>query len=353
MNPKAILASIFTPWTAARCPGLADTRHIIGSWAARSLLLYFVVERVAAVAWVDPTRQPPLNYVTYDYWQYFISDLGARGCQPRDVGSVYARNICSPLFPMMDLSLISLGAGIVVAAALITSTVLRVGGHHERFKDATTRPTEPGDVRISEARRVARHVVGEHFDHRVGWRHHVTNFTRFLMACAGASLVGVGAFPEDYNTPMHVYSTEAFLVCSVFTVLFLAVLWWTPRPFVAIAMFFTAIWASYGGYMLLALSWGWLDPNHAYPRGWYERSVVYGFIAGMSILGLTLGSGARAERRAKKAGKHAHVPPSPDEGVTLFSSNPDAEGGEPGVDVASQAASQSYPSFDGADARIP
>ncbi|MEA5456546.1 hypothetical protein SPF06_17605 [Sinomonas sp. JGH33] len=350
MNPKAILASIFTPWTAARCPGPADTRHIIGSWAARSLLLYFVIERVAAVAWVDPTKPPPSNYVTYDYAQYFISDLGARGCQPRDTGSIYARNICSPLFPVMDLSLIFLGIGIVIAAALITSTVLRVGGHHERFREATARPVGDGAGGVSELRSIGRHVLGEHFGHRVGWRHHLTNATRCFMGLAGVSLVGVGAFPEDYNTPMHVYSTEAFLACSVLTVLFVAVLWWTPRPVVSLAMIVSAGWATYGGAMLLALSWGWLDPNHAYPRGWFERCVVYGFIVGMSILGLTLGSGAKAERRARRAGRHAHVATAPDGNLVLFSSG-EGEGSEPASETGSPPAPLPVPVLEGSDAR--
>ncbi|MFE4835877.1 DUF998 domain-containing protein [Arthrobacter sp. NPDC056691] len=273
-------------WSTNRHPSAADSRHIIGSWAAKSALQYFAVEYLVHLTW---------NH--YDYRYNVISALGARHCDNA--------NNCGSSFVIMDLSFMVLGVGALVAASLITSTVLRVGGLFPKL-------IEESDSKNNHGRELDR-------------LHGLTTAVRISLGVTGVALIGVGTFPEDYLLFWHVVSTSIVVVGSVATLITLGLLWLKPRPKTAFAILGLAAISVVGAigfgvpelarvFFSLDLQWGL--------AGLYERLVVWGFIFGLFGMGLALTNGAHqpsaaevaarqvAQRRTKGA-QHAEGVPEP------------------------------------------
>ncbi|WP_138413296.1 DUF998 domain-containing protein [Sinomonas gamaensis] len=272
---------------------------MIGSWAARSMVQYFFVERLVSVAWhhIDHTKKAPNNFIDYDYSWNFVSDLGARGCHILDGGTVYERWVCSPLFAVMNASFMLVGIGVFVAAALISATVLRAGGNLRAQQRPRKRPARFLWTEMSPSVRLVHHLNGEHHGHKLTPHHWLTTIMRLLMALSGIALIFVGGFPEDYNWDIHASSTMIFLVLAIASLACLVMLWWKTRIFPALLILFSAVVAAIGGgLMLVALVFS-IQPID---RGLLERLVVYGFIAGMTVMGVTLGSAGRRARRARR-----------------------------------------------------
>jgi hypothetical protein len=72
-------------------------------------LLYIIGETVTAFAWENPP---------YDYGAHLVSDLGAQVC-----GEFQGRRRCSPLYPLMNITFITLGA-VLFAAILLLARLL-------------------------------------------------------------------------------------------------------------------------------------------------------------------------------------------------------------------------------------
>lgn len=290
MNSVDTNIGLLGAWSTNRHPSAADSRHIIGSWAAKSALQYFAVEYLVHLTW---------NH--YDYWHNVISDLGARHCDN-------ATN-CGSSFVIMDLSFMALGVGALVAASLITSTVLRVGGIFPKL------------VEESESK--------SNLGRELGRLHRLTTTVRFSMGGTGVALIGVGAFPDDYLLFWHGLSTSIVVVGSVATLITLGLLWIKPRPKTAVGILGLAAISVVGaigfGVPELArmffnqdLQWGW--------TGLYERLVVWGFIFGLFSMGLALTNGAHqpsaaevaarqeeeATQRRTKGTQHAGTVPEPE-----------------------------------------
>ncbi|WP_422933435.1 DUF998 domain-containing protein [Sinomonas sp. P47F7] len=313
-------------WSKGRNPSPADSRHLIGSWAAKSLLQYFAVEWIVFLSWSD-----------YAYWRNVVSDLGARGCH-----SVDGQTTCRSAFVAADLSFILIGVGVTVAALLITSTVLRVGGHSAEHEKELRLSRAAGQANLPATKRLIRHLGGEHEGRELTRAHHLTTATRFFMAVAGLAVVGVGVFPEDFyaadGMPWgHMISTAVFLVCAIVTLVLLGILWLRPRPVVARILLGLAAVASVGGTLFLIKT---VAAIAGHPEvlgdftGLYERGVIYGFIVGMAVMGWALSSGAHRRPVAEGSGKHR----GSDDGVTSLNGKRRMEAGSTTVPLSSPAA---------------
>ncbi|MGO4187381.1 DUF998 domain-containing protein [Pseudarthrobacter sp. TAF60_1] len=313
---------LLLPWKESRTPG--DARHTVAAWAARSLVQYFVIERLAIIMWGTMNDAHP----HYRYSFNFISDLGATMCQPQDPTTQYGRWVCSPLFPVVNLSFMFLGVGVIVTAALITGDVLKMAG----------RRLNPGEVRETKQPTAWQHKT----------RELTTQIMRVTLGIAGLGLIGVGSWPEDYNPTMHGNSTGAFLIFGVISLILLGFLW-VRQDWISAAWIFTsAAVATVGGGMMLVLNHD--NPTPDAVLGTWERLVVYGFIAGMFFMGYTLSNGPRAGRfeaaRAKaKTGAdsvvplltlsaHAESTPSPDFAAKLFAGAKDGTSADQTVPAA-------------------
>lgn len=228
-------------WSTNRHPSAANSRHIIGSWAAKSALQYFAVEYLVHLSWDH-----------YDYFHDVISDLGAR----TKCGAAMCWS-----FVVMDLSLMALGTAAMVAASLITSPVLRVGGLHPKFLD--------------EGKRVQKGLEKK--------RMRLTALVRLSLGLTGLALFGVGAFPDDYLEVPHRICTLAVIIGSVATLGMLWWLWRKPRPKTARGLLALAVVSIVGAVGFIVSS---------YVPGLFERLAVYGFIAGIFTMGIALTNGA-------------------------------------------------------------
>lgn len=280
-------------WSTNRHPSPADSRHIIGSWAAKSALQYFAVEYLVHLTW---------NH--YDYFQNVISALGARRC---DIPAG-----CGSSFVIMDLSFMALGVGALVAASLITSTVLRVGGSYPKFLDEMTQSIK-GHEKATDRALVFRHLGGEHFGRPLTTPHRLTTAVRISMGVTGLALIGVGAMPDDYMPFGHNLSTSIVVVGSVATLTMLGLLWRKPRPKTAVAMLCLAAISAIGavgfGFPALTQLIFKLDLNWGL-TGLFERLVVYGFIFGLFGMGLALTNGAHQPSAEEVAAKMEEaIPP--------------------------------------------
>jgi hypothetical protein len=83
-------------------------RRRVGGWCWIAVGLLVVAELIAATAWNG------LGSDRFDPLRIAISDLGATGCAVPD--SPYEN--CSPLYPLLDLTLIAVGLMIIVGAVL-------------------------------------------------------------------------------------------------------------------------------------------------------------------------------------------------------------------------------------------
>lgn len=203
-------------------------------------------------------------------------------------------------FVAADLSFIFLGVGVIVAAVLITSTVLRVGGRYDKCLEQSSLSWTERRTDATYWKLLLRHLAGEHYGRELTGRHRLTTALRIVLGVTGLSLLGVGSIPEDYVGWAHNVSTAGFLVFSIATVVLLALLWREPRPKIAAFLRVVAIFMVVGGlvflYAFIGSLAGW-DISWV-PAGLFERFVVYGFIAGMVTMGFTLSSGAHRRVRA-------------------------------------------------------
>lgn len=276
MSVIKLIVDRFDLWTAGPGSHPGDRRHMVGSWAAKSVLQYFAVEYLVMLSWTH-----------YDYLFNMVSDLGARNCN-----DLVPTSLCpSSSFIVADLSFIFLGVGTMTAASLITTRVLRVGGHVVDFKN----------------------VVADGRDRRL------TIWFRWFLGITGLALIGIGVFPEDYLRGLHIASTVVVLMCAIFSLALLGTIWRQPRPLTSIVLFIAAGVAAVGGLFLAGIALARLmniDVSQL-PGGFFERLVIYGFIFGVFVMGWTLSNAARRQTSKddpKKRGAEAFnaTPPSGD-----------------------------------------
>lgn len=268
-----------------------------------SVLQFFLIERIAVIAWIPSAGGSPVNY---DYFKYFVSDLGAHLCKEQDAGSSYGRWICSPLFGLMDLSLMVLGIGVILTSLLVTDSVLRVAGHHQAHQQLLAQAEEhltsndplPAVGRPAQLRALGQHIMGEHHGRKITRGQVVTRLFRWSLFVAGWGLLLLGGNPEDFNGTWHTRSTAVFLICAVLALIALGILWWPPSRVVSLAILLCAVVAIIGGAALIITNW--LDLQN-FERGLYERFVVYGFITGVAIMGCKLAASATSARRVLRA----------------------------------------------------
>lgn len=90
---------------------LAKRYPLLGPILWMAAIQFFIVQAVAAAAWITPPYSWRLNA---------ISDLGAVGCGPFD-----GRIVCSPLSGVMNASFIVLGLCMTIGAVLLYQTYRR------------------------------------------------------------------------------------------------------------------------------------------------------------------------------------------------------------------------------------
>lgn len=188
----------------------------------------------------------------------------------------------------------ALGVGALVAASLITSTVLRVAGSYPKFQSEAALSRQAHPEVVSRRTQIFQHIGGEHFGRKLSRRHHLTTALRISMGLTGAALIGVGAMPEDYMRTGHLWSTGVVVVGSVATLTMLGVLWLPERPKTAAFLLILAAISVVGAIVLGAtvMVSGLGESTSWVPLGLFERFVVYGFILGMATMGLALTNGA-------------------------------------------------------------
>ncbi len=84
-------------------------RQRLGGWCWIAAGLLVVAELIAAIGWAGLAA-----YDRFEPWRITISDLGATGCAVPDT----RYENCSPLFPVLDLTLIVVGLMIITGALL-------------------------------------------------------------------------------------------------------------------------------------------------------------------------------------------------------------------------------------------
>lgn len=192
-------------------------RHpVVGPIMWLSSVQFFVVQVVVASAW-----RPP-----YDWRLDAISDLGAAGC-----GRFDGRNVCSPLHPLMNVSLVLLGLSMAIGSVL----------NYQEFRAS-----------------------------RAGFS---------LMGAAGVGAILVGLFPEDGIYPAHITGADlAFLLSNVALIVF-GVRLGLPRWF---------SWYSIGsGAVALVALCLFLSHNRLFlGLGGMERVVAYPMTIWLIVFGL-------------------------------------------------------------------
>ena len=230
-------------------PAPADVRHYLGAWSALSVVQFFVAESVAALRWAGPSP--------YSLTENFISDLGALRC-----GLHGTRFVCSPLNWLMDVSFVLQGFGMIVAALLITSSVLYVAA----------RSTAPRSAAVQSAKGLT-----------------ATTTVRVLLGLAGAGLVVVGLVPEDTFAGVHLTGAGFYFGGGSLALVVLGAQWlgrtsagWAVLGLGAIALVATVIAA--------------LTRLHVPAPGFLERIMAYSITVGIAVMGAVIFSGARRTR---------------------------------------------------------
>ncbi|WP_422935698.1 DUF998 domain-containing protein [Sinomonas sp. P47F7] len=248
-------------------PAPADVRHYLGAWSAVSVVQFFVAEAAVALAWAGESA--------YNYAMNVISDLGAAHCAIH-----YGRYVCSPLNWLMDGSFVLQGLGLIVAALLITTAVLRVAAHgpsvraHARLAAA---------VSAAGTARVAR-------DHPAVRRGGIVALAvRILFGVGGVGLIVVGLVQEDIVEWIHGGAALAYFASAALALIVLGAQWRrrTRAGWVLIVL---------GG--IAAVATVALVVTHLqvpYP-GALERAIVYPITLGIAIMGSVIASGARRTR---------------------------------------------------------
>ncbi|MEA5454156.1 DUF998 domain-containing protein [Sinomonas sp. JGH33] len=246
-------------------PAPADIRHYLGAWSAVSVIQYIVAEAAAAIAWA--------GYEAYSYATNVISDLGAAHCAVHN-----GRYVCSPLNWLMDGSFVLQGVGLIIAALLISTTVLRVAAHrtavqaHERLAAA---------IGGAAARR--------HPAVRRG--HLVALAVRILFGVGGVGLIAVGLVQEDVLGWLHGAGALAYFVSGSAALVLLGVQWRrrTRAGWVLVALGVVA-----GASTVILVVTRLAVP---FP-GTLERGIVYPITLGMVVMGGVIATGARRTRAA-------------------------------------------------------
>lgn len=265
MNKVNSWIELLGGWCLGRRPKTSDTRHMIGSWAAKAMLGFIVFEWVVQLGWK--------GHSPYNYLANYVSDLGATQCQ--DDGTP-ARYVCSPSFAAMDLALIFIGVSVVVSACLITSPVLWIAAHAGDL-DQTYKPL----------RRVA--LDGKFRFQPTRFARVTTIIVRWSLAITGLAIFTIGAFPEDYLWFVHAPAVAVLLVAIVASLASIGVLWFR-RTNASLWFFGLAIIAIVSS-LAMGLTHGTTDLS-----GLFERGVIYSFVIGIAILGFKVSFAAHHER---------------------------------------------------------
>jgi len=270
MNKVNSWIELLGGWCLGRRPRTSDTRHMIGSWAAKAMLSFIVFEWVVQLGWKGNG--------TYSYASNYVSDLGAVHCD--NVGNP-ARYVCSPSFAAMDLALIFIGVNVVVAACLITSPVLWIAAHAGDLDDAykaVRRDKTDGKIRMQPT----------------GFAKVTTTIIRWSLAVTGLAIFAIGVFPEDYPNAGHTIGIHdpavVILSLGIFVTLVSIGVLWFRRTDASLWFFGLAIVAGVSGLLML------LTGGKTEFSGIFERGVIYAFIVGLAILGFMVSSAAHHER---------------------------------------------------------
>lgn len=276
-------------------------RHYLGAWSAVSILQFFAAEAAAIAAWRGPAP--------YSRRLNFISDLGQVGC-----GLHGTREVCSPLHALMNVSFVLQGVGMVIAALLITSAVLRVAAHEGGVRAQArlsrvllARAGGPaGSTRASDTSRptalpgargqVAAAIRSGHPAAAVPWA--ATLAVRALLGLAGVGVAVVGLVPQDSNEAVHLAGAGAYFLGGSVALVVLGLLW-IRRSAAAWPMLLC------GGASFVATVVGGAVSLHVPEPGTLERFMGYPITAGIALMGAViayrLGVPARRARALRRA----------------------------------------------------
>ncbi len=187
-------------------------KAVIGALGWFSTAQFFVLETVAQQAWELPYSRK-VNY---------ISDLGARTCGVYD-----GRDVCSPLYAVMNTSFLLTGAGMLLGSALLTAE---------------------------------------------------NTWARILSALAGLGVITVGLVPEDLGSPLHAGGAGVYFVGGN---LALIVIGWSWRKHRAAA----ATLITLGSVGLAAVLLLVTKNDFGLGEGGMERLAGYPISAGFALVG--------------------------------------------------------------------
>ncbi|GAB2741202.1 hypothetical protein [Sinomonas soli] len=266
-------------------------RHYLGAWSAVSILQFFAAEAATIAAWRGPAP--------YSRRLNFISDLGQVGC-----GLHGTREVCSPLHTLMNVSFVLQGVGMVIAALLITSAVLRVAAQ-DRAVRAQARLSRALAARTAGLPRttpapasrggVAAAIRSGHPAAAVPWA--ATLAVRVLLGLAGAGVAVVGLVPQDSIEAVHLAAAGAYFLGGSTALVVLGLLW-IGRTAAAWPVLLC------GGASFVATIVGGAVRLHVPEPGTLERFMGYPITAGIALVGAViayrLGVPARQARALRR-----------------------------------------------------
>ena len=270
--------------------GVDGIRQYLGAWSALSVVQFFAAEAAVIAWWAGPAP--------YSRRLGFISDLGQVSC-----GLHGTREICSPLHPLMNVSFVLQGLGMVLAALLITSAVLRVAADapavraQRRLAVSLAGRTTAGGARGAErpGRAVLAAVRSGHPAAAVPWL--ATLAVRVLLGLAGAGVVVVGLVPQDSQQAVHLVGAAAYFLAGSLALVVLGVLWLRRTA---------AAWAVLlcGASAFVATVVGGALRMEVPEPGTLERFMGYPITAGIALAGAViayrLGVPSRPAARARR-----------------------------------------------------
>ncbi|GAA2202454.1 DUF998 domain-containing protein [Sinomonas flava] len=251
-------------------------RLYLGAWSAVSVLQFFAAEAATIARWAGPAP--------YSRRLGFISDLGQVGC-----GLHGTRDICSPLHALMDFSFVLQGIGMVIAALLLTSPVLRV---------AAEWPAVLAERRLTAA--LVRTTPSPASHAKVAVPRLATLAVRLLLGAAGIGVAVVGLFPQDSVEAVHLAGATAYFLGGSSALVVLGLLWLrrTAAAWPVLLLGATALTSTLVG--------GALQMRVPEP-GTLERLMGYPVTIGIAIVGAVLawrlGVPSRAARALARAAR--------------------------------------------------
>jgi hypothetical membrane protein len=264
-------------------------RHYLGAWSGVSVLQFFAAEATAILWWAGPAP--------YSRRLGFISDLGQVHC-----GVHGTREVCSPLHLLMNVSFVLQGIGMILAALLLTSAVLRVAADwpavraERRLTAALARTSGPRTLRPRTTAARTSHP-------RVAVPRLATLAVRILLAAAGAGVAVVGLVPQDAVEQVHLAGAVAYFLGGSSALVILGLLWLrrTAAAWPVLLLGATAFVATLVG--------GAVQMRVPEP-GTLERAMGYPVTVGIAVVGAVLAwrlgvpaRTARALRRARAASR--------------------------------------------------